>query len=461
MPTNHYSLQPGRDFHDAFQSLRLMDISVRARQAPAVVGYLIVLLFLAQVINYVDRMALAILLPAIKSDFRLSDTQLGLLTGFAFSIFYAFVGIPLARLADRSNRRNLLAFAVLAWSVMTAATGVAQNFGQLLVTRIGIGIGESGCVPPSHSMIVDLVSRSRRAVTFGFYTAAWPLGAMLGLALGGWLGALIGWRATFQVFGAVGVVLAILILFTTREPQRTVAARQAMALRESFSTSLKLLMRRRSYAFTMIGIGFSGFALGGMLQWLPSYYIRTFDRGAGHVGTYFGLAYGLGATTGILAGGLLGDRLAAKDVRWPLWLSVGAYVLSLPCVLGALYTTNFPFAMALIFMSFVILAACNAPVYAMIQAVSPSHLRALAVALSLFASSCLGAGLGPLLVGYTSDLALAHAVHNPLRIGLLTGIAFFPLPALCYALGARHVKEDLDAALAEERLAMIEDVGRA
>lgn len=419
-------------------------------QRASMTWYMMVLLCLAQIINHVDRMALAVLLPAIKKSFHFSDLELGLISGIAFSVFYSVAGIPIARLADRYSRRKILGFSVIVWSVMTAATGMAQNFWQLFGARAGIGIGEAGCVPPSHSMIVDLVPRARRAVMFGVYTAAQPVGAMLGLMLGGWLGTLIGWRLTFKVFGAVGILLAVIFLLTTKEPPRSAVALQAIAGRENFIRSLSVLMKRRSYLLTLMGLAFAGFVLYGLLQWLPSYYIRTFARGASSVGTFFGIAYGLGAAVGIIGGGLLGDQLCARDARWPLWMAVGAYVFSLPLLLAAIYTTNFYVAMVLIFVAFAILSSCYAPIYAMIQAVCPPHLRALAVSLTLFATSIVGSGLGPVLVGFTSDVALAHAASNPLRAGLLTAIAFFPFPTLCYWWASAYAMADTETGLAEE-----------
>ncbi len=412
--------------------------------------YVVGLLLLIHVLCYADRMALAVLLPAIKKTFSLSDTQLGLLSGIAFSISYALAGVPLARLADRHSRRAILGIAVVGWSVMTASMGVAQSFWQLFTSRVGIGLGEAGCVPPCHSMIVDLVPKSRRSAVLGVYMAGAPLGSLVGLTMGSWLGALLGWRQTFQVFGASGIVLAAVFLLSTTEPQRSSAALQGMALRHSFLTSTRKLLSRRAYAYTLIGLGFSGFAQTGLLQWLPSYFIRTFGHETSNVGGYFGIAYGAGAVVGILAGGVVGDRLCAKDARWALWIAIGAYACSLPLMLLAIYSSDLRIAMAATFFGFAILCTPYAPVYAMLQAVSPPHLRALAVAITLLAINLVGAGLGPVLIGFVSDFAAAHAAENPLRFGVLSAIAFFPFPAICYLLANPHVIANARAALSED-----------
>jgi predicted MFS family arabinose efflux permease len=414
------------------------------------VRYAVIMLFLAQALNYVDRTALSVLLPSIKDEFGFSDVRLGLLAGFAFTITYAAIGIPIARWADRRNRKTILGIAVLVWSAMITASGFAQGFWQLFASRLGTGAGEAGCVPPSHSMIVDLVPRERLTAVLALYTTGQPIGSLSGLVLGGWLGSLIGWRMTFWVFGAVGMVLGLCLLRTVVEPQRTSRAMKGITTRIGIGGALRTLLGRRSYSFMLIGLAFASVTQFGVMQWLPSYFVRTFGYSAKIVGIYFGVTYGCGTLLGVLIGGLVGDRLFARDARWPLWIAAASYMFALPAILAAVEAGSFQTSVVFLLVSCALLAVAVPLLHAMVQTVSPSQTRALAVALTLFASSLIGAGLGPLLVGYASDAALAHGAVNPLRTGLLVAIAFLPAPVVLYSFGSRYLQGDVEKGRAED-----------
>ncbi len=402
-------------------------------------GYIVGLLFLTNVLSYVDRLALAVLLPSIKAEFILSDLQLGLLTGIAFTISYALFGLPLARLADRGSRRAVLTGSVVVWSALTALTGAANGFAHLVLARIGVGIGEAGCVPPAHSIISDVVRPERRGLALSIHSAGLPVGSLLGLAVGGWLAVAVGWRMTFFIFGAVGIAVAALLLLTLPEPPRDAAGGSDGEPHLRLRPALAALVQDRAYLFTLFGLGFAGFAITGLLQWLPSYFARNFDLSPKQVGLDFGLSYGLGSMAGILAGGPIGTWLVARDRRWPLWMATCAYVIAFPLLTGAIFSTDLVSAMSLVCVGFAILCMPFGPVYAMVQTIVPPRLRALAVALVLFASSLIGAGFGPLLIGYVSDLALAAGSPNPLRVGVMTGMAIFPFPAILYVIAARFM----------------------
>lgn len=406
--------------------------------------YIVVVLFLTHVLSYMDRMALAVLLPAIKIDFALTDLQLGLLTGIAFSVSYALAGIPIARVADRSNRRNIIGVAVIVWSGMTAASGAAAQFWSLMLARIGVGAGEAGCIPPAHSMIADAVPPRARVGALSFYTTGMPIGALLGLALGGWLVESIGWRQTFYVFGAVGLVLALVLFLTVSEPGRRMDAQHPSAPKRSLGEDLRDVARNPAFLFLLGGLGFAGFALTGLVQWLPSYLARNFTLSISEIGASFGLVYGVGSLAGILLGGIVAGPLFGRDQRWAMWMGTGAYVVAFPILMLAIFTSSYLTAMICLFFGFAILTSCFGPIYALVQNIMRPDMRAFAISLTLLASNLIGAGLGPLLIGFASDAALADGAENPLRIGLLVGMAFFPFPAILYFIGARFLSANPD-----------------
>lgn len=407
-------------------------------------AWIVLVLFLTHVLSYVDRLALAVLLPAIKLDLHFSDTQLGLLTGIAFAASYALAGLPIARIADRSNRRNVIGFAVIVWSAMTAASGMAAQFWSLMLARIGVGVGEAGCIPPAHSMIADVVPPKARVRTLSFYTTGMPIGSLLGLALGGWLVEAIGWRHTFYVFGAAGLVLAAILFLTVPEPARRHAAAQSMGPKRSFRDDLRIIARNPGFMFLLAGLGFAGFAITGLVQWLPSYFARSFTLSIREIGVSFGLAYGVGSMAGILLGGIIAGPFFARDQRWALWIPVGAYVFAFPVLLVAIFTPSFTTAMACVFFGFAILTCGFGPVYALVQNIVAPDMRAFAISLTLLASNLIGAGLGPLLIGHVSDMALAAGAANPLRVGVLVGMGFFPFPAILYLIGSRYLSPTPD-----------------
>lgn len=407
--------------------------------SPIRTTYIVGLLFLTNVMGYIDRLALAILLPSIKGEFALTDLQLGILTGIAFTLSYAVFGIPIARLADRGNRRTVLSISVAVWSVMTALTGAANGFVHLLLARIGVGIGEAGCVPPAHSMISDAVRPERRGIAFAVHTAGLPIGSMLGLALGGWLAVAVGWRETFYIFGLAGILLAILVQLTLPEPLRTEPHRDTVP-QLPLGGALRTLLADRPYFFTLCGLAFAGFAVTGLMQWLPSYFGRNFDLSPKEIGFYFGLSYGCGAMVGILAGGPIGSHWMKRDRRAPLWMATTAYICAFPLLTGAIYASDFDLAMILVGVGFAILSCPFGPIYAMVQELVPHRLRALAVAIVLLSSSLIGAGFGPLLIGYISDVANAAGYANPLRVGVMAGMSMFPFPALFYVIAALHMR---------------------
>ena len=277
--------------------------------------YLLGLLVVVYTFNFIDRQILSILLESIRLDMDLSDTQLGFLTGFSFALFYATLGIPIARIADRSSRGKVIAISLGLWSLMTAVCGLAQNFTHMLFARIGVAVGEAGGSPPAHSLITDYFPPHKRASALAIYATGTPIGILLGLMLGGWLNEAFGWRTAFFVVGAPGVLLAFVVWFTAKEPNlRSAATRRddQVSLKEVF----RYLKGLKSFRYLVIASSLHAFAAYGVLQWTPTFLIRTHGMSTTQLGLYLGLIIGTTGVLGVLAGGFLADRLSHVDKRW-------------------------------------------------------------------------------------------------------------------------------------------------
>ena len=382
------------------------------------------ILFLVNLLAAVDRTALAAILPAIKHDLDLSDTQLGFLTGIAFSAFYAVFGLPLASWADRGNRRNILCLAVLFWSLATAATGLARGFVQLAGARMLVAVGEAGGVPTAHSLLSELTPLHRRPMVFAIHSAAAPLGALIGLAGVGILADRFGWRASFFLLGLTG--LPVLALIALRLPEMRHASAQASV---AVSTSLSVLLCNRSFLWLLAGFAFGSFAMAGLLQWLPSHFGRAYGLTMGEAGTLFGLTYGIGSIAGMLLGGFGANWLMRRATIWALWLAALSYLLGAPLLIGAVSSDSLALALSLVALGTGFASAAYGPAFAMIQTIAEPAMRAKATAISLLVSNLVGAGLGPLAVGLLSD---AHGGADSLRFALLALSPALIAPAFCY-----------------------------
>lgn len=410
------------------------------------VWYVIFLLAVVNVFNYVDRMALAVLAPLIKVDLELSDAQLGLLIGFAFSIFYAICGIPIARWADRGIRRNIIAIAVATWSVMTVLGGAAQNFWHLLLARVGVGAGEAGSYAPGASIVCDYVPLKRRSGIFAIHTFGLYAGMMVGLALGGWLGETIGWRWTFVILGLPGIALAVVVRFTLREPIRGFFD----AVKDdkpglSIGGTIGVLWRCRTYRLLVLFMVVNGFVQYGLNQWWPSFYTRVFGLNLSSVGVYLGMAIGAGSGMGLLFGGLLANKAAERDVRLPLMIGAAATSLALPAAFGTLFVPSALGSILLVSLSALFWSASNGPVVATVYSVTAPRMRATAGAIAVFVTSVLGFGLGPFCVGLLSDILAPSLGVEALRWALLLPICLLPVMVIALYAAAKALPTDLRA----------------
>jgi len=413
---------------------------------PLYLGYAIALLALVNLFNYMDRMALAVLLPSIKADLSLSDGQLGLLVGFAFFFFYAVCGIPIARWADRGIRRNIIALALVFWSVMTALSGAAQNFWQLFLARVGMGAGEAGCLPPAQSIICDYVPVRRRSGVFAIHSFGLFAGMVVGMSLAGSLADRIGWRWTFVALGVPGIALALVVRLTLREPTRGgMEGVQHNSSQPPLRTTAALLWRCATYRLITATLVLSGFAQFGLNQWWPSFYVRTFDLSLSTVGIYLGIAIGAGSAVGLLIGGFISNKLAQRDVKLPLVMGAFAIMLALPSVFGSLLAPSAEISMmfaclAMVFWSLPSGAAVSAS-YSVVQ----PRMRATAGAISIFLISLMGFGFGPFCVGILSDFLTTRYGAEALRYSLLVPACFIPLAAVAMWMSAQRLPADLRA----------------
>jgi predicted MFS family arabinose efflux permease len=421
--------------------------SSRARAASSrYVWYVISLLSVVNVVNYMDRMALSVLMSYIKVDMALSDAQLGLLTGFAFAIFYAIGGLPIALWADRGIRRNIIALTLALWSVMTALCGAAQGFMQLMAARIGVGVGEAGSFPTTQSIMCDYVPLERRPGVFAILNFGSVVGTMSGMAFAGWLGETIGWRWTFVALGAPGVLLAIVVRVTLREPIRGFfEARKDSAKPPSLGATIRALSACRSYRLLLAYFVVHGFLSYGVYQWWPSFYVRLHGMNIAAAGVYLGLAIGLGSGVGMLGGGLIANKVARHDARLPFIVGAVAIVGALPAALAAMLVGSAGASIVLVSMTVLLLNVPNGSILSGLFSVVSSSMRAMAGAITIFLTSVLGFGLGPLFIGAVSDALSPQFGEQSLRYALIAPTCLIPLMIVLLTTAARTLRHDLAA----------------
>jgi len=412
--------------------------------------YVLGLLFLVYVFNFVDRRILAILAEPIQKELGVPDTAMGLLMGPAFGIFYTFAGIFIARWADVGVRRSIIALGLVVWSVFTAASGLVRAAAHLALARIGVGVGEAACSPPAHSLIADYFPPGRRATALSIYSMGIYGGILVSYALGGFLREEVGWRWAFALVGLPGLLLALVLRFTVREPRRGGAeGRTDDGERPTLRDAARHMWPLRSFRHLTAGAAlnsFVGYALG---AWLPLFLARVHAMKDGtEIGLWLGLTFGLGGAAGTLLGGLLCDRLGARDARWHLRIPALATLLSLPFTALALLWPGRQGALLLLVPSIVFGALYLGPVFSLTQGLVKLRLRALAASVLIFAMNLVGLGLGPTAVGALSDLLDAHAGlgTGSIRYALLVVVALRLWAAVHLWLGSRSLPAELGAA---------------
>ncbi|MGN6637294.1 MAG: spinster family MFS transporter, partial [Mucilaginibacter sp.] len=367
-------------------------------------NYVLIMLTLVYVFNFIDRQVLVILQESIKKELHLSDTQLGLLSGFTFAVFYVTLGIPIARLADKTNRRNTVALSLGIWSVMTACSGLARNFIQLLLARTGVGIGEAGGSPPAHAMISDYFPPERRSTALSIYSAGIYLGVLTGFIMGGYLNQHLGWRTAFFVVGIPGLIFSLLFYSTVKEPRKGATdADDTTSGSPSLKMVLKHLLSNNTFVFLAIASALNVFCIYGLINWAPSFLQRLHGMKSSEIGAVLGVIYGVGGGLGSFAGGFLTDRLGKSDKRWYLKIPAYAIILTIPCAAGAIFLQNTFFSVICLGLCASLQSVYLGPSLAVAHSLVPASMRALTSAVFFLVINLIGLGFGPLVVGMISD----------------------------------------------------------
>jgi MFS family permease len=410
--------------------------------------YVLALLFVVYVFNFIDRQVLSILLEPIKSELGVSDTFMGALTGFAFVFFYTFAGIPIARIADRSSRTAIISLGLLIWSGMTAVSGLARSGWQLAAARIGVGIGEAAGTPPAHSLLSDYFGPERRSTALSIYAMGVYIGVAVAFVGGSWIATHFGWRTVFLTVGLAGIPLALLVRFTIRELPRgysdpgPVVEAEPMPLGQA----IRMLSRNRSFVLIVLATSFQSLSGYGILTWGPTFLIRTHQMTVADVGLVLGVAIGITGAGGVYLGGVLADALGKRDESWYMRLPAIETAVLIPFALGFILIEDTTWALAAFCPFYLLGAMYVGPVHATIQGLVVPGLRATASALNLFVVNMIGFGLGPLLIGMLNDSLAATYGEGGIRYSMLGVALIGGISSWIFWLSSRSVAADLAAA---------------
>jgi predicted MFS family arabinose efflux permease len=368
------------------------------------------LLVAAYACSFIDRIVISVVGPALIADLRLTDLQFGLLGGLAFAVFYTAFGLPVARLAEQRSRTAILAVSIGLWSAMTMLCGVAQNYTQLLLFRMGVGIGEAGCTPAAHSLISDRYAPNQRASALGIYFLGVPLGTLLGAVAGGWIGESLGWRLALIAVGAPGLLLALVIWLTLGEPVRGEAdGRRQDDAAPPLRRVIERLVGVPSLRHLLAACTITTLAANGISTFAPAYFVRGFGLRLSEAGLFFGVIMGVAGLVGLLAGGFGSDLAARRDVRWYGWLPAIGVLLSGPFYALAYSRADAWTALPLILLGALFLSIYPGPTFAVAQNLVEPRMRASIAAIVLLMMNLVGQGLGPALMGQASDVLASRA----------------------------------------------------
>jgi MFS family permease len=407
-------------------------------------GRVLAILLLAYIFNFIDRQIIGVLAVPIKTDLALSDSQLGLMGGLAFALFYTGLGIPIAWLADRKSRVTIIAVSVAVWSAFTAVCGLAQNFWQLFLARMGVGVGEAGGVAPSYSLIADYFPPDRRARALAIFSFGIPIGSALGIFFGGWIATNVDWRAAFIIVGLIGLPVAALVKFGLSDPVRGGFDSGAAAgdAAPPFSIVFKTLAAKPSFWLLSFGAA-SGSILGyGLIFWLPSFFARSFGLQLAEVSWFYGSIVLVGGVAGTWLGGWLGDRIGKGNPGAYALIPAICFLVAAPAYAAALFAPSLVIGWFLFLIPQMLGLAWLGPIIAAVQHIVPPNMRATASAAFLFINNLIGIGFGTWFVGRMSDGMKSSYGDESLRYSILFTLGFYLLSSLLYFFAAARLKRD-------------------
>jgi MFS family permease len=412
--------------------------------APTSGARVLTILLLAYIFNFIDRQIIGILAVPIKADLGLSDSQLGLMGGLAFALFYTGLGIPIAWLADRKSRVTIIAVSLGLWSAFTALCGLANNFWQLFLARMGVGVGEAGGVAPSYALISDYFPPERRARALAIFSFGIPIGSALGIFFGGWLATSIDWRAAFIIVGLAGIALVPLVKFGLKDPVRGGydAGAGAGDAAPPFSLVFRTLAAKPSFWLLSFGAA-SGSILGyGLIFWLPSFFKRSFGLELVEVSWFYGSIVLIGGVIGTWLGGWLGDRIGKDNPGAYALIPAVCFLLAAPAYAAGLFAPDLVTGWVLFLIPQMLGLAWLGPIIAAVQHIVPPNMRATASASFLFINNLIGIGFGTWFVGFMSDEMKVSYGKESLRYSILFTLGFYLLSSFLYFLASRRLKRD-------------------
>jgi MFS transporter, Spinster family, sphingosine-1-phosphate transporter len=399
------------------------------------------MLLLVYIFNFVDRQILAILAGPIQADLALSDTQLGLLGGIAFAMLYSTMGVPLAWLADRTNKSWVITISLGLWSAFTAACAFAQGFWSIFLARLGVGIGEAGGVAPSYALIADFYPSEKRARALSVYSLGIPIGSAVGVMAGGYIAAKVDWRLAFLVVGLSGILIAPLFKWIVRDPVKEIAQLDSPQAPMKFSEIIQLLSRKKAFWFLAFGAAFSSMLGYGMGFWLPSLLMRSFDLDLIETSRFFGSILLIGGVAGMIGGGILGDWLGSKDRAAYGYIPAAAFLLAIPFFAAGLMSKSATAAFLLFLIPQGLAYIWLGPVLSAIQHLVTPQTRATASALFLLINNLIGLGGGIFFLGALSDYLTPIYGNEALRYAMLFSLILYLVAALFMALAARPLRQ--------------------